>query len=166
MIEWEANSPTELQSKLPQMYDLLVNNKTTMKLMSSSGVLPGTNSNSGARGTYNPLSQTCQDGCGINGSGCGYQGNDVDVNRCKMSTPTSLTGGELNGEKACENHGYTETECYAVGDGSCCHWGELQCWSSIGTAICPGTDPNSTYTKSTTLAFVQVFFLVLVFFLL
>ena len=39
----------------------------------------------------------------------------------------------LNGEEACEGHGYNINECQSIG---CCHWGEGQCWSSVGTSSC------------------------------
>ena len=115
-----------------------------MKLLSTNGVLPGTNSVTGATGTYKPSSQTCSNGCGLDGSGCGPQGNEEDVNSCS----TSLTGGELNGEEACENNGYQESQCLNVGDGSCCDWDVNQCWSSIGQALCPGTGTPTAPTPT------------------
>jgi hypothetical protein len=119
-----------------------------MKLLSSSGELPGTNSNNGATGTYKPSSQTCANGCGLDGSGCGQQGNDPDIDVCEPSprpptssppSPTPPTGGELNGEEACEEKGYTRNQCLKVGDGSCCQWDDNSCWSKIGQNLCPGT---------------------------
>ncbi len=55
---------------------------------------------------------------------CGYDDNDCLI---------------LNGEDACENRGYTESQCLKVGDGSCCQWDEEECWSRIGQRSCPGT---------------------------
>eukprot|EP00592_Proboscia_alata_P011198 CAMPEP_0194365782 /NCGR_PEP_ID=MMETSP0174-20130528/13799_1 /TAXON_ID=216777 /ORGANISM="Proboscia alata, Strain PI-D3" /LENGTH=170 /DNA_ID=CAMNT_0039140623 /DNA_START=970 /DNA_END=1482 /DNA_ORIENTATION=+ len=50
-----------------------------MKLLSLNGVLPGTNSATGATGTYNPSSQTCSSGCGLDGKSgsnvCGALGS-------------------------------------------------------------------------------------------
>ena len=47
-----------------------------------------------------------------------------------------LTDSSLNGEQACENHEYTQSECYSIG---CCDWdqGYNQCWSAVGSASCP-----------------------------
>ena len=56
-----------------------------MVLLSSRGVLPGSNSATGATGTYNPSSQTCSGGCALDGSGCGDLGNNEDVHRCPTS---------------------------------------------------------------------------------
>ncbi len=163
--EWEANTPAKLQSMLPGMYDLLINNPTSMKLFSSSGVLPGSNSSSGATGTYTPSSQTCPNGCGLDGAGCGPQGNSFDTDTCDDSpspptaptptapTPTAPTppsgGGELNGEEACENKGYNSNTCLAVGDGSCCNFEDGECWSDIGQNICPGTGNAPTPSAPT-----------------
>lgn len=136
---------------LPDMYTLLIQNPSSMKLFSSEGVLPGSRSSTGATGTYKPSSQTCSSGCGLDGSGCGSQGNSEDFDACNSApTPTAPTptlptptppsgGGELNGEEACENKGYTEEECPNVGDGSCCEFDDGECWSKISTDICPGT---------------------------
>ncbi len=145
-VEWEANTPAQLLAKLPGIYYLLTNNPTSMKMMSSSGVLPGSNSASGATGTYQPSSQSCQNGCGLDGSGCGSQGNS-DIDPCQLAVPTPPTappptpptGGELNGEEACENRGYTQPQCLEVGDGRCCQWDNGECWSGIGQNVCPGT---------------------------
>jgi hypothetical protein len=115
-----------------------------MKLLSTNGVLPGTDSATGATGTYNPSSQSCPNGCGLDGSGCGPQGNEEYVNSCS----TSLTGGELNGEEACENNGYTQSQCLNVGDGSCCNWNLNECWSSIGQSPCPGTGSPTAPTPT------------------
>ena len=68
-----------------------------MKLISRNGVLPGAGAN-GATSTYNPSSQTCSSGgCGLDGSGCGSQGNKFDLDRCNIvvddtpaPTPTSF----------------------------------------------------------------------------
>ncbi len=162
--EWEANTPAKLQSMLPDMYSLLINNPSSMKLFSSSGVLPGSNSSTGATGTYKPSSQTCSNGCGLDGSGCGSQGNSFDVDPCSAQpptaptptaptptapSPTTPTGGELNGEEACENKGYTRTECLNVGDGSCCQFDEGECWSDIGTNLCPGSGGAPSPTAPT-----------------
>ena len=64
------------------MYNLLANGSvSTMKLLSSSGVLPGAGG-VGATQTYTPSKQTCSNGCALDGSGCGALGNDQDVERC------------------------------------------------------------------------------------
>ena len=46
----------------------------------------------------------------------------------------------LSGEAACEDHGYTTSECAAIG---CCQWDDDSCWSSVGTSTCPGTESES-----------------------
>jgi hypothetical protein len=101
MDEWKASTPADLQSRLPGMYNLLTSGVTSMKLLLANGVLPGTGSAAGATATYNPSSQTCSGGCGLDGSGCGTLGNfPGDVNHCRNegttfvpspSTPTSPT---------------------------------------------------------------------------
>eukprot|EP01047_Picozoa_sp_COSAG01_P102046 COSAG01_NODE_31692_length_593_cov_0.566802_1_plen_145_part_10 len=99
----------------------------------------------------------------------GYQGHncDIDVDECASSpcvngavctesashmsggTGGGGAGGVLNGEQACENHGYNNTQCLSVGVSpnatgtaaqSCCHWnsGLGECFSSIGQNRCPG----------------------------
>ena len=84
MDEWQASTAQDLQTKLPGMYDLLTRGVTSMKLLSANGVLPGSNSSDGATSTYNPSSQTCSTGCGLDGSGCGNLGNvHGDVNPCE-----------------------------------------------------------------------------------
>jgi len=40
---------------------------------------------------------------------------------------------KLNGEKACEGHGYNQKKCEAIG---CCHWDNEECWSSVGKKKC------------------------------
>jgi hypothetical protein len=83
MDEWKASTPQDLQEKLPGMYNLLTRGVTSMKLISVDGVLPGTGSAVGATATYNPSSQSCSSGCGLDGSGCGELGNiRGDVNHC------------------------------------------------------------------------------------
>ncbi|OEU20223.1 hypothetical protein FRACYDRAFT_236295 [Fragilariopsis cylindrus CCMP1102] len=85
-----------MQSELPGMVDLLRNHPNTMVLFSANGVLPG-NSATGATGTYNPPSMTCSNGCGLDGSGCGSQGNSFDIDICSLKvgpivpTPTPPT---------------------------------------------------------------------------
>ena len=78
-VEWEASTASDLQSKLPGMYNLLAQGNA-MKLLSLNGVLPGTGSSIGATGTYNPASQTCPAGCGLDGlsgaSACGPLSGD------------------------------------------------------------------------------------------
>jgi len=75
-VEWEANTASKLKEKLPGMFDLLTNGVTGMKLLSETGVLPGSGSALGATGTYSPASQTCSNGCGLDGSAaaCGPLG--------------------------------------------------------------------------------------------
>lgn len=83
MDEWEASTAQDLQTKLPQMYSLLTRGVTSMKLIAANGVLPGTGSTAGATATYNPSSQTCSSGCGLDGSGCGVLGNSSgSINHC------------------------------------------------------------------------------------
>merc|ERR1719491_669696 len=86
--EWEASTPQQLLSKLPGMHTLLTDEETTsMKLLSSDGVLPG--SGGGAHLSYQPKSQKCliPNGCSLDGSGCGPQGNNLDLNRCTAPPP-------------------------------------------------------------------------------
>jgi len=155
-VEWEANTAAQLQSKLPGMYDLLLDNESTMILLSSNGVLPGGGSSTGATGTYNPSKQTCSNGCALNGVGCGPQGNLEDLDSCDdvggpsptPPSPTPPTQGDLNGEEACEEQGFTLSECRAVGDGSCCEFDDGECWSKIGQNKCPGTGTPSSCSDS------------------
>lgn len=97
--EWKANTPAKIQSELPGMVDLLFNHPNTMVLFSANGDLPG-NSTTGATGKYNPPSMTCLNGCGLDGSGCGSQGNSFDLDICSLKVgiivptptpPTSIT---------------------------------------------------------------------------
>jgi hypothetical protein len=89
MDEWKASTPADLQARLPGMYNLLTSGVTSMNLLSANGVLPGTGSAAGATATYNPSSQTCSGGCGLDGSGCGTLGNVAgDVNHCRNEGTT------------------------------------------------------------------------------
>jgi len=45
----------------------------------------------------------------------------------------------LNGEEACENKGFSQNECAAVG---CCQWDDGECWSAVGTDTCEGSGPG------------------------
>ena len=50
-------------------------------------------------------------------------------------------GYNPDGEEACQGHGYTQTECEAIG---CCQWdddddGDISCWSAVGTSSCTGS---------------------------
>jgi len=158
--EWEANTPAKLQSELPDMVNLLRNHPNTMVLLSSNGVLPG-NSVTGATGTYSPPSMTCSNGCGLDGSGCGSQGNSFDLDICSLppvvpiaptppTPPTPSGGNDLNGEEACENKGFTKNECKNIGNGnSCCEWDSGGCWSGIGKEFCPGTGTQPTVSPQT-----------------
>merc|ERR1712028_229304 len=94
--EWQANTPAKIRSKLPGMFDLFRDYSNNMVLFSANGVLPG-NSASGATGTYDPPSMTCSNGCGLDGAGCGSQGNSLDVDICSIPSvgpvvPDSSTG--------------------------------------------------------------------------
>jgi len=40
-----------------------------------------------------------------------------------------------NGEDACENQGFTQAQCSAVG---CCQWDVGECYSAVGTSTCGG----------------------------
>mmetsp|Transcript_4148 Transcript_4148/g.7937 ORF Transcript_4148/g.7937 Transcript_4148/m.7937 type:complete len:426 (+) Transcript_4148:288-1565(+) len=89
MDEWKASTPQDLQTKLPGMYNLLTGGVTSMQLLSADGVLPGSGNAAGATATYNPSSQTCSSGCGLDGSGCGELGNiRGDVNHCSNEGTT------------------------------------------------------------------------------
>ena len=110
MEEWEASTPALLQSKLVGMYNLLADgNVSTMKLLSSNGVLPGSGG-SGARYTYKPSSQTCSNGCGLDGneSACGPLGNSDDPDPCSnVGSPpitscvaTGITSSIISGRPA------------------------------------------------------------------
>ena len=73
---------------------------------------------------------------------CGYD------TWCTMSVEISGDGDDDDdatydddGEAACEGHGYTQTECEAIG---CCQWdddddGDISCWSAVGTSSCTGS---------------------------
>lgn len=94
--EWEASTKSQLQNKAPMMYDLLSNGGvTSMILLSSEGVLPGSNSN-GAVATYMPSSQTCDGGCALDGSGCGTLGNNPDADHCETDPVSDCIDSSLN----------------------------------------------------------------------
>jgi len=83
--EWEASTKALVQQKLPDTYKLLTDGAvTSMKLLTTSGVLPGAGG-VGAQATYKPSNQVCPNtgGCSLNGNGCGPLGNrqefEVDV---------------------------------------------------------------------------------------
>jgi hypothetical protein len=73
-------------------------------------------------------------------------GNYTDL--CDPSAPGAGVPESVNGEEACEGHGFTEAECLAVGN-KCCHWNPEtgpggQCWSDIGKSVCyAGSRPCS-----------------------
>jgi len=159
-----------------------------MIFLSAQGVLPGTEQSIGATGTtYNPSSQICNNGCGLDGSGCGDLGNENDevdqsadtptppspspptssapitspvanptptpsppptssapiTSPVVNPTPTPPSGKDLNGEEACEEKGYTQSACLAVGiNNNCCDWNDNQCWSAIGQDVCDTSPPS------------------------
>ena len=41
----------------------------------------------------------------------------------------------VNGEEACEGHGFTKEVCQSTG---CCEWDDGQCWSAVGRNPCKG----------------------------
>jgi len=50
--------------------------------------------------------------------------------------PGPTTGGpnpNPTGEEACEGHGFSKTDCKALG---CCNWANKQCWSAVGNGLC------------------------------
>lgn len=88
MEEWEASTAEVLKKKLKGMYKLLTDGKTTsLKLISLQGELPGSGGSTfGARETYNPSSQTCSMGCGLDGSGCGSMpAGENNADTCSVS---------------------------------------------------------------------------------
>jgi hypothetical protein len=89
MVEWEASTRSQLMEKDRGMYDLLIGGTTKMKLLSLDGELPGSGG-AGAQKTYNPTSQSCSasSGCGLDGEGCGPQGNSDDIQRCESEPVT------------------------------------------------------------------------------
>jgi hypothetical protein len=82
----------------------------------------------------------CDDSC--NNGACGYDHGDCDDT--SGSDDDTSAGSDSSGEEACENHGYTETECGAIG---CCQFdGEFgECHSAVGDAECRGSDDTSDY---------------------
>ena len=40
---------------------------------------------------------------------------------------------ELNAEEICEGHGFSQTQCEAIG---CCHWNNNDCLSHVGQELC------------------------------
>ena len=44
-----------------------------------------------------------------------------------------------NGEQVCENRGFSETECLAIG---CCQWDDNQCFSAVGDGPCEVEDKS------------------------
>ena len=82
------------------MFNLFRDYSNNIVLFSANGVLPG-NSASGATGTYNPPSMTCSNGCGLDGSGCGSQGNSLDVDICSIPSVGPVVPDSSMGE--CED---------------------------------------------------------------
>jgi len=96
MQEWEASTRSDLMNKASGMYNLFNSGTaTSMVLLSPAGVLPGTGG-LGAKYTYLPTSQTCANGCALDGTGCGTLGNSnvENINKCTgvvAPTPTPPT---------------------------------------------------------------------------
>ena len=61
---------------------------------------------------------------------------------------TNGTAHQGNGEEVCEMHGYSESECLAIG---CCQWdpttdnGAGACWSAVGRDPCTADSTTGTY---------------------
>merc|ERR1711936_634721 len=56
--------------------------------------------------------------------------------------PNDPGSNVVNGEEACEGHGFTKEVCKSTG---CCEWNDGQCWSAVGQNPCKGkacTDEN------------------------
>jgi hypothetical protein len=49
------------------------------------------------------------------------------------SSGGSSDGSSMNGEDACEHHGFDQGTCASS---SCCEWDDGRCWSRIGVGTC------------------------------
>jgi len=65
-----------------------------------------------------------------------FQGNSLPPTTA--GTPGGAPGGGPSGEKACENMGFDQSACAAVG---CCQFDDGQCWSAVGDDLCSGGLP-------------------------
>ena len=89
--------------------------------------------------------------CSMAVSSWGYTqaGQDALLENCPESCATYATPvNTLNGEEACEGHGYDEAQCLSVG---CCHWNPTsdpssRCWSDVGRNECRA--PSSPYVNA------------------
>jgi len=62
-----------------------------------------------------------------------FQGNSLPP------TTAGTPGGGPSGEKACENMGFDQSACAAVG---CCQFDDGKCWSAVGGGACSGGMPE------------------------
>ena len=60
-----------------------------------------------------------------------FQGNSLPPTTA--GSPGGAPGGGPNGEKACENMGFDQSACDAVG---CCNYDDGKCWSAVGADLC------------------------------
>jgi len=114
--------------------------------------LSGVYTKKNIRGSKGVSKGSCRDSkkFKVNGKGCKWVA-ESPLDRCKLSGAQNgckksckncpcnngSDGSELNGEEACEEHGYNEQECLEIGN-DCCHYKQNYCWSSIGQDECKG----------------------------
>merc|ERR1712013_174861 len=72
-------------------------------------------------------------------------GNDCYA-ECNNDQVCVINAG-LDGESACEGHGFDSSQCLAVG---CCGWDDGKCWSAVGRKTCQISLPSATTVIATT----------------
>merc|ERR1712038_1216041 len=107
--EWALSTRFLLKRDLKGMFDL-ISKGNKMKLLSKTGVLPGSGG-LGAQFTYLPSSQSCADGCALDGTGCGPLGS-------KNKSPSLCTGGGGGGGDCVDNEDYL----FQGKNGKDCSW--------------------------------------------
>jgi len=125
--EWKPNTRQKLKKRDKKM-TALIEDKTKW-------ILP----NIAPNGKYSATS-VCNGGQGHGGSTDG-QATTTTTSSSTTSTATTASttttkrpgGNRLNGEEACEGHGYSQGKCQSIG---CCEWDDNQCWSAVGRRRC------------------------------
>jgi len=115
--------PTTKEDFMEMSSDKLLNMMADPKYNQPQSPLTGIYARKGMRGTIGKGKGGCKVNCDCNDETDDDGDND----------------GKMNGEEACEGHGYNENQCESVGDGTCCHYDSSDnvCWSSIGKETCP-----------------------------
>ena len=93
-----------------------------------------------------PALDTCEGAVatwtGLYGAVCPREEGENDDLAMRRAWPKA----RRNGEQVCENRGFNETECLAIG---CCQWNDNRCWSDVGDGPCQGADESYDEEKHT-----------------